>query len=129
MSLMLTSMLFFAVAMMSILGVAIVLGDSDYTAGFFLAVGVAFFLFFAMWSRRHYRRLKADVRGGVKEAVQGALEDKVRHRANCEFTIDGKKYHVDIDAYYEYDKGDQVLISYGPASRVMLQMEKIDRKD
>ncbi len=125
----LSGIMSFVVVLMAIFGVVMVFADGDDMAGMILAGASIVILFFAIWIRRHYKKLKADVKGGVKEAVQGTLEDKIRHRANCQFTISGKTYHVDMDAYFDYDKGDQVLISFGPASKVMLQIEKIDKPD
>lgn len=125
MTLFLLIMLSFASVMLM---VAIIFFGFDGEEMLNLAVGVAFIVIvlLTLWVRRHYLRLRADVKGRVKEAVQGVLEDKMRHRSNCDFTINGTTYHVNMDTYFDHDIGDQVLIAFGPASKVMLDIRKVD---
>lgn len=107
--------------------VAVVFGfDGDTTINLIVGIGFIILLLLTLWVRRHHLRLKSDVRGGLKEAVQGKLEDKIRHRSNCDFTINGVTYHVNMDAYFDHEIGDQVLIAFGPASKVMLDIQKIE---
>ncbi len=124
-TLLLLVMLSFVIVM---LGVAAVWFGFDGDGTINLIVGVAFMviLLLTLWVRKHYINLRSDVNGGVKEAVQGKLEDKMRHRSNCDFTINGVTYHVNLDAYVDHEIGDQVLIAFGPASKVMLDIRKID---
>lgn len=101
-------------------------GDSTIT----MVIGIVFIILLLLtsWVRRHYLRLKADIKGEIKDAVQGELEDKTRYRSNCEFRINGVTYHVHMDAYFDHDIGDQVLIAYGPSSKVMLDIQKIEQE-
>lgn len=126
MSLFLFIILSLVTAMMVIFGFVFVFIENEETAGKILGAGFIIMLFLTLWVRRHYRGLKADLKGGVKNAVQGVVESKMRHRSNCDFTINGVTYHVSLDAYLEYEKGDHVLISFGPASKVMLDIQKIE---
>lgn len=125
MSLFMVIMMWIVVTMMVGFGLMFVIADGDDMAGKILAGGSIVILLLTLWIQRHYKRLKADYKGGVKEAVQGAIESKMRHKSNCDFTIDGQTYHVNLDAYFAYKKGDQVLISYGPASKVMLDISAV----
>ena len=117
----------FSTIMMTI--VAIMFGfDGDSTITIMVGTGFLILVWLTLWVRRHYTRLKTDVVGGVKEAVQGKIEDKMRHRSNCEFRINGVTYHVNMDAYFDHDIGDQILIAFGPASKVMLDIQKIEKE-
>ncbi|MDW3194283.1 MAG: hypothetical protein R8G66_18050 [Cytophagales bacterium] len=110
--------------------VAIMFGfDGDSTITMMVGIGFLILVWLTLWVRRHYVRLKSDVVGGVKEAVQGKLEDKTRYRSNCEFRINGVTYHVKMDAYFDHDIGDQILIAFGPASKVMLDIQKLDLEE
>lgn len=100
--------------------------DGDRTINLIAGVGFIVVLMLTLWVRKHYKNLSSDVKGGVKMAVQGKLQDKIRHRSNCDFTINGVTYHVNMDAYFDHEIGDQVLIAFGPASRVMLDIQKIN---
>ncbi len=111
--------------MMVSFGFVFVFLEDDGTAGMILAVGAIVIAILTFLIRKHYRSLKADLTGGVKEAVMGEIEDKMRHRSNCDFKINGVTYHVNMDAYQDHEIGDHVLIAFGPASKVMLNIQKI----
>ena len=119
------STMFFALTILVGVGTSFVISGVDETVGGLLTVAAIVILGLTLWVRRHYRGLKADIKGGIKEAVQGKIQNKMRHRSNCDFTINGVTYHVNMDAYQSFKVGDQVLIAFGPHSKVMLDIQRI----
>lgn len=113
---------------MLVMGIVFVFFEHDDTAGMIVSIGAAVVFFLTLWIRRHYQGLKSDLKGGIKETVRGNIQDKIRHRSNCDFKINGITYHVNMDAYLAHEIGDQVLLSFGPASKVMLDIQKIEEQ-
>ena len=129
MSLLMLSMLWLLVVVMFGGSLVLIFAEGEEGTGMLMVVVGIVMLLLGLWARRHYRKLKADVKGGVKEAVQGVIEDVMRYRSTCDFVIDGQTYHVNMDAYVEFETGDQVLIAFAPHSKVMLDIKGIEGND
>lgn len=97
--------------------------EGELVGAIMLVLGLIF-LALAFRFRKQYRDLKSDYSGGVKTAMQGKLEDKSRHRSSCTLRINDQTYPVHIDHYFDYKKGDEVFIAFGPASKMILDIKK-----
>lgn len=128
-SLFLLSMLCLVTVMMAVLGFVFGVVDGEGMVGMLLLIVSVVLLLLTLWLRKHYNGLKSDLTGGVKEVAQGTIEDKRRYRANCDFIISGATYHVPIDHYVNHQIGDEVIIAFGPASKVILDIKKTNQKD
>jgi len=75
---------------------------------------------------RSWSKFRKDYLAGVKSVVQGTITRKYSHRNAHEFTIKEVDYQVESKHYDEFKKGDSVLISFAPLSRLILDVHKIN---
>lgn len=103
--------------------------ENDEVAGALmgvLAAGIALVVFIV---RRSWSNLDRDLKGGIKQAVSGKVEGMYSYKNRFELKVNGQDYRVGSLDYHNHSIGDEVLITFGPASKVMLDIRLLNPND